>query len=47
MLDKFIPLITTILSKEQNMVFIAGLIVGIIIGGLIGVFVTPMFWKPK
>lgn len=46
-LGQLLPLITTILSKENNMIFVAGLVVGVIIGGLVGVFVTPMFWKPK
>lgn len=38
---------TLLLNKEEFMVFIAGIVLGIIIGGLIGTFVVPMFWKPK
>lgn len=40
-------LTTLILSKENHMIFLAGLILGIIIGGLFGAFVLPMIWKPK
>lgn len=46
-INQFIPLIVSTLSKEENMQFAIGLVLGVIIGGLIGVFVTPMFWKPK
>ncbi len=46
-LTQFMPLIITTLSKEGNMVFAIGFILGVIVGGLVGVFVTPMFWKPK
>lgn len=40
-------LTTQLFNKEVYMAFFAGLVVGVIIGGLVGVFVTPMFWKPK
>lgn len=40
-------LIMEIIHKENYMAFIAGLICGTVIGGLVGVFVTPLFWKPK
>lgn len=35
------------LSKENHMLFISGMVVGAVIGGLIATFVVPMFWKPK
>lgn len=40
-------LTTQLLNKEEYMNFLVGLFLGIVIGGLIGVFVSPMFWKPK
>ena len=45
--NKLIPLITVILSKEENMQFIAGFICGAIVSGLFTQFVLPMIWKPK
>lgn len=42
-----VTFLLTFLSKEEHMLFIGGLILGIIIGGLFGRFVLPLIWKPK
>lgn len=45
--SKFIPFLITFLSKEEHMLFIGGLFIGLVIGGLFGRFVLPLIWKPK
>lgn len=42
-----VTFLITFLSKEEHMLFIGGLIIGLVIGGLFGRFVLPMIWKPK
>ncbi len=46
-IEPVVKLLIIFFQKEEHMAFALGIIVGIVIGGLVGVFVTPMFWKPK
>lgn len=42
-----VTFLITFLSKEEHMLFIGGLVIGLVIGGLFGRFVLPLIWKPK
>lgn len=46
-LTTLLPLITTVITKGDNMGYIVAFLLGAVVSGLFTQYILPKIWKPK